>query len=182
LGEDLGQELGLDSTAAPTSAPELVFDEAPSTIDVENSVTAGMENMGLGSGEGRSSPRFIMPARPKEEPDTIRKWREEQETLLQKKDEAEQVRMNELREQAKKELDDWYKHYEEQLNKTKEINRESEKEFVAEVNDIRPGTEWERVNKLVDFNTKSSKNTKDMSRMRSIMLQLKQTPPMKNSV
>ena len=82
--------------------------QAPSTINVENSVTAGMENLGLGSGEGRSSPRFIMPARPKEEPDTIRKWREEQEMLLQKKDEAEQIRMNELREQAKKELDDWY--------------------------------------------------------------------------
>ena len=44
----------------------------------------------------------------------------------------------------------------------------------------RPGSEWERVNKLVDFNTKSNKNTKDMSRMRSIMLQLKQTPPIKN--
>ena len=47
---------------------------------------------------------------------------------------------------------------------------------------FRPGTEWERVNKLVDFNTKTSKNTKDMSRMRSIMLQLKQTPPVKSSV
>ena len=30
-----------------------------------------------------------------------------------------------------------YKHYEEQLNKTKVTNRESEKEFVAEINDIR---------------------------------------------
>ena len=30
-----------------------------------------------------------------------------------------------------------YKHYEEQLNKTKVVNRETEKEFVAEVNDIR---------------------------------------------
>ena len=45
----------------------------------------------------------------------------------------------------------------------------------------RPGSEWERVNKLVDFNTKANKNTKDMSRMRSIMLQLKQNPPIKNA-
>ena len=63
--------------------------------------------MGIGSEEGRSSPRFIMPARPKEEPETIKKWREEQEMRLKEKDETEQVRMNELREQAKKELDDW---------------------------------------------------------------------------
>merc|ERR1712201_30132 len=123
-----------------------------------------------------------MPPRPKEEPETIKKWGEEQEMRLKEKDEAEQVKMNELREQAKKELDDWYKHYEEQLNKTKVTNRESEKEFVAEINDISPGSEWERVNKLVDFNTKANKNTKDMSRMRSIMLQLKQTPPIKNAV
>ena len=47
-------------------------------------------------------------------------------------------------------------------------------EFVAEVNDIKPGTEWERVNKLVDFNSKHSKSTKDTTRMKSIMLQLKQ--------
>jgi len=180
LGEDLGQELGLESTTSP---PQAAFDEVSST-NYDSAVTNGMENLGIGTGEGegRSSPRFIMPARPKEEPETIRKWREDQEERLKLKDETEQIKMNELREQAKKELDDWYKHYEEQLNKTKVTNRESEKEFVAEVNDIRPGSEWERVNKLVDFNTKSNRNTKDMSRMRSIMLQLKQSPPIKNAV
>ena len=69
-----------------------------------------------------------------------------------------------------------YKHYEEQLTKTKASNRETEKEFVADVNDITPGTEWERVSKLCDFNAKTNKNAKDMSRMRSILLQLKQSP------
>ena len=67
-----------------------------------------MENLGLGSAEGRSSPRFVMPPRPKEEPETIRKWREEQEKRLKEKDEEEQKMMDELRTQAKKELDDWY--------------------------------------------------------------------------
>lgn len=67
------------------------------------------------------------------------------------------------------------------MEKTRATNRETEKEFIAEVNDITPGTEWERVNKLVDFNTKNAKNTKDMSRMRTIMLQLKQNPLSKDA-
>jgi len=54
--------------------------------------------------------------------------------------------------------------------------RNAEKQFVAEVDEIEPGTEWERIAKLCDFNPKSSKSSKDVSRMRSIILQLKQTP------
>lgn len=69
-----------------------------------------------------------------------------------------------------------YKKYEEQLNKTKEDNRLEEKTFVAEMNEISPGTEWERVSKLCEFNQKNNKNQKDTSRLKSILLQLKQTP------
>merc|ERR1711974_348788 len=61
-------------------------------------------------------------------------------------------------------LSDWYKHYKDQVEKTKSVNRSAELEFVAEVNDIKPGTEWERVNKLVDFNAKHAKSTKDTTR------------------
>lgn len=55
--------------------------------------------------------------------------------------------------------------------------RNAEKQFVAESDEIEPGTEWERIARLCDFNPKSSKTSKDVSRMRSIILQLKQTPP-----
>lgn len=76
-----------------------------------------------------------------------------------------------------------YKRYEDNLSKTKADNRESEKEFVAEVNDITPGTEWERVTKLCDFSGKNAnKNSvKDMSRMKSILLQLKNQDTSKNA-
>ena len=39
-----------------------------------------------------------------------------------------------------------------------------------------PGTEWERVTKLCDFSGKNANknSTKDMSRMRSILINLKQ--------
>lgn len=76
-----------------------------------------------------------------------------------------------------------YKRYDDNLSKTKADNRESEKEFVAEVNDITPGTEWERVTKLCDFSGKNAnKNSaKDMSRMKSILLQLKNQDTSKNA-
>ena len=35
---------------------------------------------------------------------------------------------------------------------------------------------WERVTKSCDFNPKANKNVKDVGRMRSILLQLKQQP------
>lgn len=54
---------------------------------------------------------------------------------------------------------------------------------MAEVNDITPGTEWERVTKLCDFSGKNANknSTKDMSRMKSILLQLKQQNTGKNA-
>jgi Clathrin light chain len=56
--------------------------------------------------------------------------------------------------------------------------RNAEKENIAETDDIEPGTEWERIAKLCDFSqsTKGNKSLKDNGRMRSIILQLKQTP------
>lgn len=119
------------------------------------------------------------PTRPvtREEPEKIKKWREEQKKRLEEKDANEEKRKEELREGAKKELAEWYRHHEEQIAKTKTANRNAEKQFVAESDEIEPGTEWERIAKLCDFNPKSSKTSKDVSRMRSIILQLKQTPP-----
>ena len=56
------------------------------------------------------------------------------------------------------------------------INRESEAAFVADRDQTQPGEEWEKICRLCEFNPKNSKNTKDISRMRQILLQLKQTP------
>jgi len=113
----------------------------------------------------------------KEEPEFIKKWKSEQVEKLRAKDEAEEKSKDELKAQARKELEDWYKHYNEQLEKTKETNRNNQETLVSEVNDIQPGTEWERVAKQCDFNSKNTRNNKDVSRMRGILLQLKQNPP-----
>jgi len=130
----------------------------------DNMMTTGMSGMRL-SGE---------------EPECLKLWKREQEMMLKKKDADEEVKKEELRMKAKQELEDWYQHYEEQLSKSKMSNREKEEEFVAEIggmNHIEPGSEWERVAKHCDFSAKAAGHTKDVSRMRSILLQLKQNPP-----
>ncbi|XP_021374944.1 clathrin light chain A-like isoform X7 [Mizuhopecten yessoensis] len=114
--------------------------------------------------------------RERNEPEKIRIWREEQVLKLEAKDKEEDNKQEEMRDSAKKELDDWYKHNLEQLEKTKENNRAAEEAFVKDRDETQPGGEWEKICRLCEFNPKNSKNTKDVSRMRGILLQLKQTP------
>ncbi|KFU92932.1 Clathrin light chain B, partial [Chaetura pelagica] len=52
----------------------------------------------------------------------------------------------------------------------------SEEAFLKESKEETPGSEWEKVAQLCDFNPKSSKQSKDVSRMRSVLISLKQTP------
>ncbi|KAL8572582.1 hypothetical protein ACOMHN_017216 [Nucella lapillus] len=110
------------------------------------------------------------------EPEKILIWREEQTKRLEQKDQAEEKTKEDWRQKAKKELDDWYKHHLEQLEKTKENNRAAEEAFIKERDEKVAGQAWEKITRLCEFNPKNSKNTKDVSRMRSILLQLKQIP------
>merc|ERR1712113_993607 len=107
----------------------------------------------------------------------------EQEEMLKKKDADEEQKKEELRVKAAQELADWYKQYEEQLAKTRKANKEQEEAVTAgtEVNGIVPGQEWERVSKHCDFSAKAPGHTKDVSRMRSILLQLSRARPPQES-
>ncbi|XP_016013756.2 nucleolar protein 16 [Rousettus aegyptiacus] len=62
------------------------------------------------------------------------------------------------------------------LQKNKMEVEASEEAFVKESKEDTPGTEWEKVAQLCDFNPKSSKQCKDVSRLRSVLMSLKQTP------
>lgn len=112
----------------------------------------------------------------RQEPEKIRRWREDQRVIIEKKDGESEKKMEEWRAAATKELEDWYKHCDEQLEKRKKVNREAEAEFIQERDDSVPGHEWERICRLCEFNPKGTRTQKDVSRMRSILLQLKQTP------
>uniref|UniRef100_A0A3Q4HHH5 Clathrin light chain n=1 Tax=Neolamprologus brichardi TaxID=32507 RepID=A0A3Q4HHH5_NEOBR len=130
----------------------------------------------------------------RQEPESLRKWREEQKTRLEALDSASKAAEEEWRVKAKKELEDWHVHQNEQMEKNKTNNRiadkafykqpnsdvigfvASEEAFMAETDSNSPGSEWERVARLCDFNPKTNKQAKDVSRMRSVLISLKQTP------
>ncbi|XP_005362165.1 clathrin light chain A isoform X3 [Microtus ochrogaster] len=126
--------------------------------------------------------------RSQSEPESIRKWREEQTERLEALDANSRKQEAEWKEKAIKELEEWYARQDEQLQKTKANNstninhpcysleQAAEEAFVNDIDESSPGTEWERVARLCDFNPKSSKQAKDVSRMRSVLISLKQAP------
>ncbi|XP_026159341.1 clathrin light chain A isoform X2 [Mastacembelus armatus] len=110
------------------------------------------------------------------EPESLRKWREEQRERLEILDANSRKQESEWKEKAKVELEEWHTRQNEQLEKTKTNNRAAEEAMISDLDENNPGTEWERVARLCDFNPKSSKQAKDVSRMRSVLISLKQSP------
>ncbi|KAJ6225653.1 hypothetical protein RDWZM_004198 [Blomia tropicalis] len=146
--------------------------------DLANGVSDITMNGKQESSSSNQPPITIMPT---EEPESIKKWREAHKKALEEKDENEKTKIAELKEQGKQELEEWYTRYADQLQKSKQQNRNAEKEWVAERDNEASGQDWEKITKLCDFNPKTSRNTKDTSRMRSILLQVKQTPPLSSA-
>ncbi|XP_044580656.1 clathrin light chain isoform X1 [Cotesia glomerata] len=198
LAREQDQLAGLEDDIPPVAMTTSV----PIISATEDDLSGNFENMTVESGgNGTTTGSFEMintidqptesvstpePVVAKEEPEKIKKWREEQAQRLEEKDAEEEKKKEEWKKAAKKELEEWYKHHAETTSKTKATNRgnakNAEKQFVAEAGEVEPGTEWERIAKLCDFNPKSSRISKDVSRMRSIILQLKQTPPATTSM
>ncbi|KAK1159206.1 clathrin light chain B-like isoform X1 [Acipenser oxyrinchus oxyrinchus] len=130
----------------------------------------------------------------RQEPESLRLWREEQKARLEELDAASRAAELEWKEKAKKELDEWHVRQNEQMEKNKANNRiadkafyeqpnadvigyvASEEAFLKECDEDTPGSEWERVARLCDFNPKTNKQSKDVSRMRSVLIALKQAP------
>lgn len=121
-----------------------------------------------------------------EVPEKIKKWREEQEVMLTNKDIREQDATEKLKESAAKELADWYLTYRDSKEKTRTMNRNAEKDLsTAETNGASTDdTIWEKISSLCDFGSqaKAPKNGRDTSRMRSIFLQLKSSPPASKNI
>jgi hypothetical protein len=180
-----------EEAAAP--APEIKNQEQPFAA-ATNDFTSDFDALSVGNGgatnnqetklevadeEEESSDPFAAVSKIAQEGEKIKAWREEQRERLETKDNEEAVKKNEWKESAKKELEEWYQKRADQQVKTHENNKVTNKAAEAELvapRDSQNGNEWEKLAKNCDFNPKGNKNNRDVSRMRSILLQLKQTP------
>ena len=89
---------------------------------------------------------------------------------LETKDQQEKERDKELEVAAKLELEEWYVKYNEKIAAIKAENRKKAEE---PEDDAGESLEWDKVVELSGF--KSPKSVKDTSRMRSILLKLKES-------
>jgi len=118
------------------------------------------------------------------EPDSLRKWKQEQEEQIAVRDAEAETKRLEWKAEAAKELETWHAKQQEVLANNKAANREAQAEFLKDTQEEKPGVtmttargaQWEKICKLCDFNPKNNRNEKDTARMRSIFLQLKQSP------
>lgn len=171
-GEGFGELEGAGDQESPEPQPDALnyddFGEVPATVNGD----VFQESNGPTDNYAAIAQVDIQ----RQEPESLRKWREEQKARLEALDSASKAAEAEWREKAKKELEDWHVHQSEQMEKNKANNRASEEAFLAESDGDSPGSEWERVARLCDFNPKTNKQAKDVSRMRSVLISLKQTP------
>ncbi|XP_023184525.1 clathrin light chain B isoform X3 [Xiphophorus maculatus] len=184
-GEGFGALEGADDVP-PSQTANYDFEEEPATVNGD----LFQESNGPTDSYAAIAQVDIQ----RQEPESLRKWKEEQKARLEALDSASKAAEAEWRDKAKKELEDWHVHQNEQMEKNKTNNRiadkafykqpnsdvigfvASEEAFLAETDGDSPGSEWERVARLCDFNPKTSKQAKDVSRMRSVLISLKQTP------
>ncbi|KAM7009798.1 clathrin light chain A isoform 3-T3 [Tautogolabrus adspersus] len=150
--------------------------DVPSSLGDSNDGTVNGELHVESNGPSDAYAAISSADRLQAEPESLRKWREEQSERLEVLDDNSRKQESEWKEKAKVELEEWHARQNEQLEKTKTNNRAAEEAIVSDLDENNPGTEWERVARLCDFNPKSSKQAKDVSRMRSVLISLKQSP------
>ncbi|KAM4678613.1 clathrin light chain B isoform 3-T3 [Discoglossus pictus] len=167
--EGFGAVLGGSETSSFEQPDPVGFDDLVTTP-----VHGDLYQDSAGPGDGYAA--IAQADRLIQEPESLRKWREEQKIRLEELDAASKVTEQEWREKAKKDLEEWYQRQSEQIEKNKVSNRATDEALASEPKDEETGSEWERVARLCDFNPKSSKQSKDVSRLRSVLISLKQTP------
>jgi len=189
LAREQNDLAGIDDELAPVPNSHPVSNGMDQDFKLENGTENGGANMNFEADAGiidnsdhfdqqpiptlEERMREEKPSAPRPVTEKIRKWQEEQKKRLEKKDAEEAKKIAEMRDQAKRDLEKFNKDRKEQIEKNKKNNKDAEAAFLRERDATKPGKEWERIAGLCEFNPKNSKNTKDVTRMRGLLLQMK---------
>ncbi|KXS15169.1 hypothetical protein M427DRAFT_331530 [Gonapodya prolifera JEL478] len=130
---------------------------------------------------------ILMKSEPEPEPEAVVQWREKQRLQIAERDRLEESKHDEVLARARDQLKTFYAEYNDRKAKTAVKNRDSERTGTEEA---RGGNTWERVYRNVEqvsqpvastvTGTKSSTTakaaTKDTSRFKNLLIQLKNDP------
>merc|ERR1740120_608815 len=108
----------------------------------------------------------------------LREWEQKHEEELEEIARKEEAAKRQTRESAAAELAKWYQEQKAATSKRVEVNRDQEKEMEAgRLAAMKPDANpWERVVDLIDTNSRTADESRDTSRMRSLLIQLKSNP------
>ncbi|KAG0171406.1 hypothetical protein DFQ28_011087 [Apophysomyces sp. BC1034] len=124
--------------------------------------------------ELETSQAFHKAMLPDEEPEVVRQWREKQKELIAQRDEESEQRKQESVQRAREEIDRFYEEYNEKKQKSIEENREREENYQKDREEASSANVWERVVREFDVsNAKNTYQTRDVSRMKQLMLDLR---------
>ncbi|CAO3591790.1 unnamed protein product [Absidia cylindrospora] len=125
--------------------------------------------------ELETSQAFHKAMLPDEEPAVVRQWREKQQELIAQRDEEAENKKQETIQKAREDIDRFYEEYNEKKQKSIEENRAREENYQKDREETSTSNNiWERVAREIDVtNAKSGYHTRDVSRMKQVMLDLR---------
>merc|ERR1712146_9117 len=108
----------------------------------------------------------------------LREWEDNHAKDLEEKSRKEEGEKKARREAAYAEIQKWKDERDSNIVKKRSTNRQDEEATGAAAQSV-PESEnrWERVVDLIDTNARSSDDSRDTSRMRALLIQLKGSPP-----
>ncbi|KCV71052.1 hypothetical protein H696_02002 [Fonticula alba] len=182
LGEDMSFEPSSEdapAAAAPT--------ESFAAADVEDDEADFFANSSVPMSVETASPSFSSPSAPGTPaaiPEAIAKWRAERDAKIEAQEAEARTQAAEMRKEAAAALEKWRSERNAKIANAARANRDAEsalkaKESPSGATDVNP---WVRVADNVDLTTKGQRSTKDVSRMRSVMVQLKTNAPVRSGV
>jgi len=108
----------------------------------------------------------------------LSRYRSEHDKKLDEKARQSEIKRDKIIEDANNNITKFYNERSDTKDKSLKTNRNNEKKFISDRDSVLSGTnssnEWARVATLIDFKTAVSAGSKDNSRMRKILIDLKQ--------